>query len=237
MLKRLVSWTRRRSATAHQLERLEQLPAAPALAELGEFADVRLVVVDLETSGLNTRKDVVLAVGAVAIQRGAIDLTDQFEVVFRQPGLKQDDTVLIHGLGPETLAKGVAPEKGLLDFLDWAGAAAFVAFHSPFDQRMLERALQAELGVNRPYVWLDMAAVLPLLFPRAEVGPGRLDDWADYFKLNISNRHNASADALATAELMLIAIHEARAQGIVTLAQLEKKTRIFNRLKASRRHL
>jgi DNA polymerase-3 subunit epsilon len=237
MLKKILNWSRRRPVTASQAERLERLPAPPSLGELGEFDSVRLVVVDLETSGLNTQKDLVLAIGAVAIERGSIDLADQFEAVLHQPGLKLDDTVLIHGLGPESLASGITPEDGLLDFLEWAGAAVFVAFHSPFDQKMLERSLRAELGLSRKHIWLDMADVLPALFTGTNVGPGQLDDWLDHFRLNVSNRHNAAADALATAELMLIAVREARAQAVATLPQLEEKTRLFKRLQTSRHHL
>ena len=235
MFKKMIQWAHRPPAPAHQLEYLEKLPQLPALQDFEELTDGRLVVVDLETSGLNTRKDIVLAIGAVAIEQGAIDLTAPFEVVLQQPALKVDDTILIHGLGPETLASGVAPEEGLRDFLDWAGAAVLVAFHSPFDQRMLERALRSELGISRKYVWLDMAMILPALFTGAAVGQGQLDDWLAYFKLDISNRHNASADALATAELLLIAIREARNQGIDSLAGLEEKARYYKRLYVSRR--
>lgn len=245
MLDQLRQWTRRlarasqstRHSTRHSAhlgDRLAELPAPLTLSEVNEFDTVRLVVLDLETSGLNTNRDLVLAIGAVAIEHGCIPFDDQFETVLRQPELKQDDTVLIHGLGPETLARGVPSPDGLVDFLCWAGPAVFIAFHAPFDQRMLERALKAHLGIRPTYTWLDMADILPALFPDAKVGPGRLDNWLHHFQLDVSNRHNAAADAMVTAELMLIAIHQARAQAITTLPELAEKARLLRRLKNNR---
>lgn len=234
MFDKLSEWARRRLTPHSPDDAPVDLPAPPSLSDFLELPDTRMVVLDLETSGLNVSKDLVLAIGAVAIEQGRIDFADQFERVFHQPTLKQDDTVLIHGLGPETLARGVPPREGLLDFLRWAGPAAFIAFHAPFDKRMLGRALKAHCGMNPKYVWLDLADLLPALFQDAEVGPGRLDNWVEYFNLDVSERHNASADALATAELMLIALRQARAQAIETLPQLAEKARLHRRLRENR---
>lgn len=235
MFEKLTQWASQKLSSQTTDVRVQTLPPPPILNDFGELDDVRIVVMDLETSGLNLQKDLVLAIGAVAVNQGRIDLADQFEVVLRQAELKQDDTLLIHGLGPEALAKGAPPDEGLLDFLHWAESAPFIAFHAPFDKRMLERSLKTHLGLTHKYVWLDLADILPALFPAAETGPGRLDDWVAHFHLDVSSRHNAAADALATAELLLIALREARTQSIKTLPQLAEKARNYRQLANSRR--
>ena len=56
-----------------QARRLAALPA-PAMPDARPLQQQRFVVLDLETSGLNTRRDRVLSIGAVVIEDGAIDM-------------------------------------------------------------------------------------------------------------------------------------------------------------------
>ncbi|MAL98880.1 MAG: DNA polymerase III subunit epsilon [Alteromonadaceae bacterium] len=234
MLQKLIARLRGRPLNSPHAEAASELPEPLSFAQAGNWEHNRLVVVDLETSGLNLNKDIVLAIGAVAVNHGRIDLADQFESVLAQPAGRPGESLLIHGLGPDALEQGQPPEEALLSFLRWAGDAVFVAFHAPFDQRMLQRALQDHLSLDRKPHWLDLADVMPALFPDAKVEGGQLDPWVAHFGLNVAERHNASADALVTAELMLIAMHAARRQGIIDLAGLERKARLTRQLRAQR---
>lgn len=44
----------------------------------------RYVVVDVETSGLNMKKDRLISIGAIALREGQLDFGDAFQVVLRQ---------------------------------------------------------------------------------------------------------------------------------------------------------
>src|SRR5699024_6257590 len=98
-----------------------------------------------------------------------------------------------------------------------------LAYNSAFDQKFLEKSLKAELGYTRHHTWVDVAELLPTLFPDSPTGGKSLDHWADFFGLEISARHHAASDAMATAELTLIALKKAQSMGIKTLAQLHDK--------------
>lgn len=217
----LFNWRKARgpSLSAEQLQRREQLlPAAPA-TEL-PLQQQRLVVLDLETSGLNTNRDLVLSIGAVVIEDGAIDLGQQFECTLQRDAQPSNDSVLIHGLGPSAIAAGIAPADGLLACMEFIGASPVLAFHAPFDQRMLSRALHDSLGYKLQHLFVDLADVAPLLYPDAGIHKGGLDDWVRYCGLQVLERHNASADALVTAELALILFSQARRQGYAQLPAL-----------------
>lgn len=192
-------------------------------------------MLDLETTGLNPLKDQVIAIGAVAIDNLAIPLDDQFDLVLRRPELDIRETVLIHGIGQEALIKGHETEDALLHLLEWMNGDPVLAFHSAFDRKFLERALKHHLGYTRTHTWLDVAELLPSLFPDALQGSLRLDNWAEHFGLQISTRHHAAADAMATAELSLIAFHRAIKQNITTLEGIHEKLRLYRRLKTMRR--
>ncbi len=51
---------------------------------------------------------------------------------------------------------------------------------------------------------------LPALWPELMRSHRALDDWLLRFSIRNDDRHNAVADALATAELLLVAIAQAR---------------------------
>ena len=67
----------------------------------------------------------------------------------------------------------------------------------------------------------DVAEIAQLLYPDHGMRNPGLDDWVKYFGLQVLQRHNASADALVTAELILIFIRRAERQGINTLSELD----------------
>jgi len=190
----------------------------------------RMIVLDLETTGLNMSRDEVIAIGAVAIEGQAINLGDQFDLVLRRPELDIRETVLIHGIGPEALTQGHETEDALLHLLQWMNGDPVLAYHSAFDQKFLEKTLKAQLGYTTPHIWMDVAELLPAFFPHAETRGRGLDNWADYFQLEASERHHAAADAMVTAELTLIALNKARRNNIRTLKELAEKLRYQRRL-------
>jgi DNA polymerase-3 subunit epsilon len=203
-------------------QRLEHLPA---VAELGDCSlrEQRWVVLDLETTGLNLNKDRLLSIGAVVIEDGAIDFSQQFERTLQCTELKLGPSVLIHGLGPSAIAAGSDPAQALLEFMEFVGDSPVLAFHAPFDQHMLGRALKEHLGYKLQHPFLDVADIAPLLCPQAHIREAGLDEWIDWFKLQVFERHNASADALATAELVLILFSRARQQQIHSPLNLQQR--------------
>lgn len=228
----LFSWLQPNSPTltAGQQQRLEHLMAAPDLSECS-LREQRWVVVDLETTGLNLTKDLVLSIGAVLIEDGAIDFSQQFERTLQRTEHKLSPSVLIHGLGPSAIAAGSDPVEALLDFMEFVGDSPLLAFHAPFDQHMLGRALKDSLGYRLQHPFLDIADMAPLLCPKAHIRKAGLDDWIDYFKLQVGERHHASADALATAELALILFSRARQQQIHSPLNLQQRLSQWKRRK------
>lgn len=202
------------AASLEAWRRQEPVAEATALTEL------RFVAVDVETSGLNARRDRLLSIGAVTVESMRIVPGKAFDAVLRNETPSTRENVLVHGLTPRRQAAGEAPKQALSEFLDFVGKAPCVAFHAGFDRLVLDRALSAELGVRLSNPWLDLAELAPALFPHARLVNGTLDDWLAHFHIGVQQRHDAIHDAHAAAELLLIVLARARASGIATLAQL-----------------
>ncbi|UVJ43679.1 3'-5' exonuclease [Pseudomonas sp. LS1212] len=214
--------------TAEQQQRVQALASPGALAE-HSLRQQRWVVLDLETTGLNINRDQVLSIGAVVIEDGAIDLGQQFERTLQRSELKTGPSVLIHGLGPSAIAAGSKPAEALLDLMQFIGDSPVLAFHAPFDQRMLSRALKDSLGYRLQHSFFDLAELAPMLCPQATLREAGLDDWTAWFGLQAHARHHASADALVTAELALILFSKARRQQIDSPLHLEHRLNQWRR--------
>lgn len=231
-----LGWLHRRRTgllSEQQQQRCAQLPL-PQPLDSTALGAARLVVVDLETSGLNVHRDRILSVGAVVIENQCIDLGSQYECTLYRENHQVSESILIHGIAPSAIAQGVDAADALLDFMDFSGECVFIAFHAAFDQRMLLRGLRLDLGYKLRHKFIDAAELAPMLCPEANLPQGSLDEWQAYFGLQNSQRHNAAADALATAEIMLILLAKARAQGLGTLAEVKSRLGQWRRLRQAR---
>jgi len=186
----------------------------------------RWVVVDVESSGLDVGDDRLLALAAVALQLDGdasprIALADSFEAVLQQPAALADKpNILLHGIGVGEQRAGAPAVEVFSAFERWLADAPLIAFHAAFDEAMIRRAMKAALGRTLPNPWLDLEPVADVLFPA--VGGQALDDWLLHFSIDCSVRHQAAADTLATAELLLRLWPAVRRERCTTFAKLRR---------------
>ncbi|KXS32173.1 MAG: DNA polymerase III, epsilon subunit [Candidatus Gallionella acididurans] len=211
-----------------QSARLASWHALPEPGHTATSGRARLVVVDVETTGLNLMTDTLISIGAVAVVNGGIALSDSFSVVLQQRESSRKENILIHGISGSAQREGMLPADALLAFLEYLGKSPLVAFHVAFDETMIKRAMRQYLGIAFKHPWLDLAYVLPALWPESKHSHRSLDDWSARFAIRNDDRHNAVADALATAELLLVAITQARqAHGTDSYDGLHRLERAF----------
>ena len=189
-----------------QLQVIETWLQLPAVNLDASHADSRYVVVDVESSGLNLKKDRLISIGAVALVDGRLDLNDAFQVVLRQDQVSTHENILIHGIGGSAQSEGEDPVEALLSFLRFIGNAPLVAYHAFFDQSMIDKAMEEYTGMELGQTWIDLAWVLPDIFHYRTDTRVSLDDWLQLFGIDNILRHNAVSDAFATARLMQVAI-------------------------------
>lgn len=225
----LQRWLRPRvRLTAAQQARLERWQSLPEVDRSLPFGQTRYVVLDVETTGLNLLTDTLISIGAVAVEAGRINFADSFSVVLQQRTSSRKENILIHGISGAAQRDGIAPVDALLNFLDFVGKTPLVAFHVAFDETMIKRALREYLGLNFKHPWLDLAYVMPALNRDLMRSHRILDDWITRYDIRIETRHDALADALATAQLLLIAqtqAHHKQINNFAALRDLERTQR------------
>ena len=184
----------------------------------GLLSLARFVAMDLETTGPNMMRDRIISIGAVAVVERAVRHDDAFEVVVRQASESRADNILVHQIGGQEQRAGVEPVDALLSFLEYLDGSIAVAFRSEFDSTVLGRELQDSLGIRAGPRFLDLASMLPALFPNTP--NDSLDDWTRHFGLPPIGRHHAIADAYANAQLLLLALEKAQRLHLATTTNL-----------------
>jgi DNA polymerase III subunit epsilon len=201
-------------------QRLAHWAAQPAADLHIPLDSAKFTVIDLETTGFDPSRDALLSIGAVRINGRTLSLGESFHCLVASERTGSRDNVLVHGIAPSQQAMGEAPQTCLMQLLEFSGKEPLMAFHAPFDRAFLVKAVRRWLGVRLKNPFVDVAWLLPALFPSALAPRAGLDDWAQHFNLSIPRRHSADADALATAELTLVALAEARRRRVRDLRAL-----------------
>jgi DNA polymerase-3 subunit epsilon len=192
----------------------------------------RWVVLDVEASSLDAGRAQLLAIAAVGVRFAAgrphVALRDSFEAVLRhaEPAMHKPN-ILLHGIGVGAQRAGAEPAAALRAFTQWAQDAPLVAFHAAFDRELIVRACDAALGERLRNAWLDVEPIARIAVPDAKARS--LDDWLARFGIPVAQRHQAAADTLATAELLLrlwpALVRQVPKPGVRTLRRLSAQQR------------
>lgn len=220
-----MSWWQRLLGRAPELdaglrERLTTCSKFPEPDLSRSFRQTRFVVVDVETTGLNPHRDRLISIGAVPVEANLVRLEDGFEVILRQPRPSANDNILVHGIDGTTQTSGRDPAEALVEFMEYARKDVLVGFHAGFDQVVIARAMKSVLRIAPTNQWLDLAILTPEILPHASPGESTLDGWTEQLGIDNPARHNAVADALVTAQLLLVTLGAAQQRGITRPADL-----------------
>jgi DNA polymerase-3 subunit epsilon len=224
------AWRVRRALDADGRERLDRLrirldhmAARPYFIERTPLALARFVALDLETTGPNMLHDVIISVGAVAVEARAVRHDTAFDVVLRQRHPSAVDNILIHRIGGQQQMAGAAPVTTLMDLLEFLGDSVVIAFRAEFDETVLTREVNSVLGLPQQHTFLDLAVLLPSAFPGTD--NDSLDDWSNHFGIRPIGRHSAVADAYTNAQLMLLVLEQAQRDGLAQVGELIRMER------------
>jgi len=166
----------------------------------------RWVMLDVETSGLNVKRERLLAIAAIGMQVNwqrqtlHIELADSFEVVLQQEPASSHANILLHGIGVQEQRAGLAPTQALQALRHFVSNSPLLAFHAAFDEAVIQRhmALHQLAKLSNPWLDLDHLCAVTHEGVRAR----SLDDWLRHFKIECAVRHQAAADAQAECELL-----------------------------------
>lgn len=164
---------------------------------------IRFVVLDSETTGLNPRKDRIITIGAIALVNGEILLEDTFEALLKVE--HNSAAVTIHGVTREQSRAGLDEPEALRQFLAYLADGVIVGHHIGHDVDTLNVGYERHFGFQMKNPSLDTMA-LTLHLERDGAFAGRpaitdftLDGLCSMFNVVPHDRHTAAGDAFMTA--------------------------------------
>jgi DNA polymerase-3 subunit epsilon len=203
----------------------EQL-SAQAWTDETPIEQVRFVVLDTETTGLDPRRDRLITIGAVAVLGGEIVLDDSFEAMMKIA--YNSSSVTVHGITREEAREALDEPEAVEAFLDYLGDGVIVGHHISHDVAMLNVACERHFGFNLRNRFLDtMDLTLHLqqsgaFLNRSPVEGFSLDALCEFFDVPPRDRHTAGGDAFMTALIFLRLLRSAGTFGRATLGLLSE---------------
>lgn len=186
--------------------------------------EVRFVVLDTETTGLDPQRDRIITIGAVAVRAHQIVLTDSFETMLKVA--YNSASVTVHGITREEAIDGVEEAEALQAFLDYLGDGVIVGHHIGHDVATLNFGYERHFDFKLRNQFLDTMDLTLCLqrdgaFPRDDELSGfSLDALCEFFNVVPHDRHTAGGDAFITALIFLKLLRASWKCGRTTLGKL-----------------
>lgn len=187
--------------------------------------EVRFVVIDTETTGLNPKTDRILSIAGVEIVGNKIDVNQSFEFYIKQ-NYTHHQSVAIHEITPGASALANNEERVLEQVLQLINGAVIIGLNVDFDYSILSQAYHRQFGFGLKNKMYDLLKMLPRAdshFAHNEFLKPQdlsLDAICSRFRVPINDRHTAAGDALATALVFLKLMSKLENRGVNRLAHL-----------------
>ena len=166
------------------------------------------VVLDLETTGLDSEKDSILSFAMLRIEQGEIGLRDRFEgFLAGSQGL--NEASLVHQIVGSDHRGAYYQREFLQAMLGYIGNSVLVGHHIAMDLNFINQLMRRETGMRLKNQILDTAHLAvrlqnPVLNNTLSArNYPNLDELCAQYGIEPEARHTAAGDALTTAQLFL----------------------------------
>ncbi|MCI8869510.1 MAG: PolC-type DNA polymerase III [Lawsonibacter sp.] len=165
--------------------------------ETGRTFEEEIVCFDIETTGLDKKREVIIEIGAVVLKNG--EITDTFNT-FAAPGrLLSPEIIRLTGITDEMLEGAPPQADALRAFLAFAGDRPLAAHNAEFDMGFISEGCR-KFGLPFTNPSVDSLILAQNLLP--ELGKYKLDIVAEHLRLPAFQHHRASDDAAAVAYML-----------------------------------
>jgi DNA polymerase-3 subunit epsilon len=209
MLSRFLSLDalRRRALAKAEPGILHDYLATPLISKTTQCEDLSIVALDLETTGLDPKKDKILSFGLVEVQHMAIKLETARHQLINIDEEIPEESAVIHQITDDQAATGVSIHDALRELLQRLAGKVMLVHYCAIEQNFISAACQKLFGAPFVIPIIDTLVLAQRLFERRnhtiQTGDLRLFNLRPRYNLPNYKAHNALSDAVATAELFL----------------------------------
>ncbi len=118
------------------------------------------VALDCETTGLNTKTDDIISIGAVRICGNRVMTSERLELLVRPDKKKfSAESVRVHRLREQDVAQGVNVDDAMMQLMRFIGSRPLVGYYLEFDVAMINRVLFPILGMGLPQEKVEVSGL------------------------------------------------------------------------------
>ncbi len=184
-----------------------------------DYRSVELIAIDLETTGLDPRRDQILSLGWVRLHRNRIALSSAAHRLVQISGAIPADSAVIHQITDDQAAAGGDLAAALAELLEVLAGRVMIAHHARVEQGFLSAACRRLYGTGLLVRTIDTQVIARRTMEHRHIpykgSDLRLHALGERYNLPRHGAHNALSDALAAAELFLAqAAHRDAGRGL-----------------------
>lgn len=190
---------------------------------------VDFVAFDTELTGLNLKRDSIIAIGAVRLVGGRVFPAQSFFSLVRPRSELKSPGVVVHGLTHSDLEGAGRARDVLQEFVEFIGDAVLVGHFVHIDTGFVGRAIKQRFGVKLENLAVDTSNLHDWLIDNqpalaAHFGGVALEkdlfSVAKRYGVPVDRPHAALADAFVTAQIFQRFLHFLPGCGVATLRDL-----------------
>ncbi len=179
------------------------------------------VVFDIETTGLSSKKDRIIEIGAVKVKDGVI--TDKYSTFVNPRVPIPYEIEDLTKISDDMVMDAPGIEEVLPEFLSFCGDSVLVAHNAGFDVGFIIHNAK-NLGLHIEPTVIDTIRLAQKLLPN--LSKYKLNVVAKALGVSLENHHRAVDDAGATAEIFTAFVAMLRKMGIEDLDQLNDASQV-----------
>lgn len=193
---------------------LKKFNSTPLPDRSSPIAACPLLVLDVETTGLDANKDHIISIGWLPIRQREIILAEACHHLVTSP-ISVGQSAAIHGVLDRDLKNAQNLADVLTDLLERYAGYIFVAHHAPIERAFLSSAIQRCFGGNAKFHFIDTLALEQARLQRQGIAISKdalkLASCLQRYGLPESAvEHHALEDAYGCALLLLAQISRSR---------------------------
>lgn len=203
----LTDWRRRWELRRAVAGPLRDYLAQPLPGLRRDYRQTEFLAIDLETTGLDVKRDLILSVGYVTLHGNRVDLGSARHRVIRIDRSIPEASAVIHQITDDQSARGLELEDVMAELLARLAGKVMIAHHATIECGFLGNACRRLWHAGLPARVVDTQVLARRTFERRQIpvkgSDLRLHALGDRYNLPRYGAHNALSDSLAAAELFL----------------------------------
>lgn len=164
------------------------------------------VCFDCETTGLDTKKDEIISIGAIIIKNNKILHSKKFERFVKTTKPLTKENITIHHIRQCDIKNAHNIDDVIVEFINFVGNRPLVGYYLEFDVAMINKYLKPQFGIKLPNKQFEVSGLyydmMIKKYPNGNIDL-RFDTIMNKLSLPRLAKHDAINDVIMTAMIFV----------------------------------